>query len=30
LGKIDKDVAKITDKEKEIEPLALDKPQELF
>ncbi|NTW27727.1 MAG: DNA recombination protein RmuC, partial [Candidatus Moranbacteria bacterium] len=30
LGKIDKDVAKITDQEKTIEPLALEKPQELF
>ncbi|KKQ13032.1 MAG: recombination protein RmuC protein [Candidatus Moranbacteria bacterium GW2011_GWE1_36_7] len=30
LGKIDKDVAKITEKEKSIEPLALEKPQELF
>jgi DNA recombination protein RmuC len=29
LGKIDKDVAKITDKEKIIEPLALEKPHEL-
>jgi DNA recombination protein RmuC len=29
LGKIDKDVAKITDQEKTIEPLALDKPHEL-
>ena len=28
--KIDKDVAKITEKEKVIEPLALEKPQELF
>ncbi|EKE12080.1 MAG: hypothetical protein ACD_14C00023G0003 [uncultured bacterium] len=30
LGKIDKDVAKITESEKRIEPLVLDKPQELF
>jgi DNA recombination protein RmuC len=30
LGKIDKDIAKITDKEKSIEPLALEKPHELF
>jgi DNA recombination protein RmuC len=30
LGKIDKDVARITEKEKSIEPLALEKPQELF
>lgn len=30
LGKIDKDVAKITEGEKTIEPLALEKPQELF
>lgn len=30
LGKIDKDVSKITDQEKTIEPLAIDKPQELF
>lgn len=29
LGKIDKDVAKITDKEKEIEPLAIERPHEL-
>jgi DNA recombination protein RmuC len=29
LGKIDKDVAKITDQEKTIEPLALEKPHEL-
>jgi len=29
LGKIDKDVAKITDKEKSIEPLLLDKPQDM-
>jgi len=30
LGKIDKDIAKITDKEKSMEPLALEKPHELF
>ena len=30
LGKIDKDVAKITEGEKTIEPLALEKPHELF
>ena len=30
LGKIDKDVARITDQEKTIEPLALEKPHELF
>ncbi|EKD58794.1 MAG: hypothetical protein ACD_56C00049G0002 [uncultured bacterium] len=30
LGKIDKDVSKITDSEKKIEPLILDKPQELI
>lgn len=30
LGKIDKDVAKITEKEKQIEPLILERPQELF
>jgi DNA recombination protein RmuC len=29
LGKIDKDVAKITESEKSIEPLVLEKPQEL-
>lgn len=29
-GKIDKDVAKITDSEKNIEPLILEKPLELF
>lgn len=29
LGKIDKDVAKITDKEKSIEPMAIEKPHEL-
>ncbi len=29
LGKIDKDVAKITDKEKIIEPLVLEKPHEI-
>lgn len=29
LGKIDKDVAKITETEKKIEPLALEKPHEL-
>ena len=29
LGKIDKDVSKITDKDKSIEPLVLEKPQEL-
>ena len=29
LGKIDKDVAKIADKEKSIEPLVLEKPHEL-
>lgn len=30
LGKIDKDVSRITETEKSIEPLALEKPQELF
>jgi DNA recombination protein RmuC len=30
LGKIDKDVAKITDQEKSIEPLAIDKPHDLI
>ena len=30
LGKIDKDVARITEGEKTIEPLSLEKPQELF
>lgn len=30
LGKIDKDVARITEKERDIEPLSLEKPQELF
>lgn len=30
LGKIDKDVSKITEKEKNIEPFAIEKPQELF
>src|SRR5664279_1021768 len=30
LGKIDKDVSKITEKEKEIEPLVLDRPQDLI
>lgn len=30
LGKIDKDVAKITDKEKTIEVLAIEKPQEML
>jgi len=30
LGKIDKDVAKITEGEKSIEPLALEKPHELY
>ncbi len=29
LGKIDKDVSRITDQEKAIEPLALEKPQDL-
>ncbi|EKE25475.1 MAG: hypothetical protein ACD_5C00144G0003 [uncultured bacterium] len=29
LGKIDKDVARITEGERKIEPMALDKPQEL-
>lgn len=30
LGKIDKDVARITEGERQIEPMALDKPQELI
>ncbi len=30
LGKIDKDIAKIADKEKSINPLSLEKPQELI
>jgi DNA recombination protein RmuC len=30
LGKIDKDVARITEKERMIEPLVLDKPQDLI
>lgn len=30
LGKIDKDVAKITEGERKIEPMTLDKPQELI
>jgi DNA recombination protein RmuC len=30
LGKIDKDIAKITEGEKSIEPLVLDKPQDLL
>lgn len=30
LGKIDKDVARITEGEKTVEPLSLEKPQELF
>lgn len=30
LGKIDKDVAKITDGERKMEPMVLDKPQELI
>jgi DNA recombination protein RmuC len=30
LGKIDKDIAKIADKEKTIEPLALERPHELL
>jgi DNA recombination protein RmuC len=30
LGKIDKDVARITEKEKTIEPLAIEKPHELL
>ena len=29
LGKIDKDIARITDKEKAVEPLTLEKPHEL-
>ena len=29
LGKIDKDVAKITESEKSIEPLVLEKPHEI-